>query len=114
MRGILNGTSNYVISQLERGVSFESALESACLCGLAESDCTRDLDGSDLAAKLAIVAWIAYGVQPGALIVCLMESKRSPELTLRADAQKFQWLAGSAVHSPRTSRDWSAPGFEDT
>jgi len=92
VRGILNGTSNYVISQLERGVSFESAIESACLRGLAESDCTRDLDGSDLAAKLAIVGWIAYGIQPGALIV-----RRTSLLPGLEQLVRFAALAGGRV-----------------
>jgi homoserine dehydrogenase len=64
VRGILNGTSNYVISLLERGASLDGALASARELGLAESDCTRDLDGRDAAAKLAIIAWIAFGIRP--------------------------------------------------
>ena len=67
VRGILNGTSNYIISLLERGASFEFALESACERGLAEADCARDLDGRDAAAKLAIIGWIAFGIQPSEL-----------------------------------------------
>jgi len=67
VRGILNGTSNFVITQLERGVTLESALESACSRGLAEADCSRDLDGSDAAAKLSIIAWIAFGIRPSSL-----------------------------------------------
>jgi homoserine dehydrogenase len=69
VRGILNGTSNYIISLLERGASFDSALTSACERGLAEADCARDLDGRDAAAKLAIIAWIAFGIQPSELHV---------------------------------------------
>ena len=64
VRGILNGTSNYVISLLERGASLDAALASARELGLAESDCERDLDGRDAAAKLAIIAWIAFGIRP--------------------------------------------------
>jgi homoserine dehydrogenase len=64
VRGILNGTSNYVISLLERGASLDGALASARELGLAESDCARDLDGRDAAAKLAIIAWIAFGIRP--------------------------------------------------
>ena len=67
VRGILNGTSNFVISQLERGVSLDAALDTARDRGLAETDCTRDLDGSDAAAKLSIIAWIAYGIKPSSL-----------------------------------------------
>jgi homoserine dehydrogenase len=68
-RGILNGTSNYVLSLLERGSGYPEALAAACRRGLAESDCTRDMDGSDTAAKLAIIAWVAFGVDPSKVIV---------------------------------------------
>lgn len=69
VRGILNGTSNYVLSQLERGSDYPEALAAACRRGLAEADCTRDMDGSDSAAKLAIVAWVSFGVDPATLPV---------------------------------------------
>jgi homoserine dehydrogenase len=69
VRGILNGTSNYVISLIESGASFETALASARGRGLAESDCTRDLDGRDAAAKLAIIAWVTFGIRPTGLQV---------------------------------------------
>src|SRR5207248_3289709 len=64
VRGILNGTSNYVITLLESGATLDAALQSARARGLAEADCTRDLDGRDAAAKLAIIAWIAFGIRP--------------------------------------------------
>jgi homoserine dehydrogenase len=69
VRGILNGTSNYVITLVERGASIEAALASARERGLAESDCSRDLDGRDAAAKLAIIAWITFGIPPASLHV---------------------------------------------
>ena len=67
VRGILNGTSNFVITELERGVELERALAAARERGLAEADCSRDLDGRDAAAKLAISAWIAFGIAPSTL-----------------------------------------------
>jgi homoserine dehydrogenase len=67
VRGILNGTSNYVITLLEGGASLEAALASARERGLAEADCSRDLDGRDAAAKLAIISWITFGIRPADL-----------------------------------------------
>ena len=67
IRGILNGTSNHVLTQIERGKSFDEALAAARRRGLAESDASRDLDGRDAAAKLAIIAWISFGISPVAL-----------------------------------------------
>ncbi|HKR08062.1 MAG TPA: homoserine dehydrogenase [Gemmatimonadaceae bacterium] len=67
VRGILNGTSNFVITELERGAELDRALAAARERGLAEADCSRDLDGRDAAAKLAISAWIAFGIAPSTL-----------------------------------------------
>ena len=55
--GILNGTCNYILSQIESaGVSFEEALAEAQRLGFAEADPTEDIDGLDARAKLAILA----------------------------------------------------------
>ena len=69
VRGILNGTTNFVLTRLERGASLERALTEARAAGFAEADASRDLDGRDAAAKLALVAWAAFGVAPEALVV---------------------------------------------
>lgn len=55
--GILNGTCNYILSQIEsRGISFPAALAEAQKLGFAEADPTEDIDGLDAGAKLAILA----------------------------------------------------------
>lgn len=69
IRGILNGTSNYVLTCLERGDSYEQATESARNRGLAEADLSRDLDGRDVAAKIAILAWVAFRIPPSRIAV---------------------------------------------
>lgn len=69
VRAILNGTSNFILTELERGKSFSSAVDAARTSGLAEADVSRDLDGRDAAAKLAIIAWISFGVRPSDLLV---------------------------------------------
>ncbi len=69
VRGILNGTTNFVLTRLERGASLDRALAEARAAGFAEADASRDLDGRDAAAKLALVAWAAFGVAPEALVV---------------------------------------------
>ncbi|MFO0871618.1 MAG: homoserine dehydrogenase [Pirellulales bacterium] len=64
IRGILNGTSNFIISQMEeQGVSFAAALSEAQRLGYAEADPTMDVDGSDAAQKLAILAHLAFGAR---------------------------------------------------
>lgn len=69
VRGILNGTSNFVLTLLERGATLDDALAKARRRGFAEADASRDLDGRDAADKLAIVAWRAFGVAPERVIV---------------------------------------------
>ncbi len=64
LRGILNGTSNYIISQMEeQGADYGVSLKLAQELGYAESDPTMDVDGSDAAQKLAILAHLAFGVR---------------------------------------------------
>ena len=69
VRGILNGTTNFVLTRLEEGASLDAALRAARAAGFAEAEASRDLDGRDAAAKLALVAWAAFGVAPESLDV---------------------------------------------
>ena len=57
--GILNGTTNYILTNMEKGMSFNDALEDAKKRGYVEANESLDLDGFDAAAKLVILAnWI--------------------------------------------------------
>ena len=60
--GILNGTTNYILTKMaEARWEFGQALEEAQRLGFAEADPTADVEGHDAAAKLAILATIAFG-----------------------------------------------------
>jgi len=60
--GILNGTCNYILTQMEqRGIGFGEALEQAQAACYAEADPTLDIDGFDARDKIAILARIAFG-----------------------------------------------------
>lgn len=64
LRGILNGTSNFILSQMESGGrSYADALKEAQERGYAEADPSMDVDGTDAAQKLAILAHLAFGAQ---------------------------------------------------
>jgi homoserine dehydrogenase len=57
--GILNGTTNYILTNMAKGMSFNDALNDAKKRGYVEADESLDLDGLDAAAKLVILAnWI--------------------------------------------------------
>ncbi|MFO0849346.1 MAG: homoserine dehydrogenase [Gemmataceae bacterium] len=63
IQGILNGTSNFILTRMaEDGMSYAAALTEAQRLGYAEADPTLDVDGSDAAHKLAVLAQIAFGV----------------------------------------------------
>ena len=62
--GILNGTCNYILSEMERtGADFDAMLAEAQAKGYAEADPTFDIEGVDAAHKLAILAAIGFGAR---------------------------------------------------
>jgi homoserine dehydrogenase len=61
IHGIVNGTTNYILSEMSsRGISYEQALLQAQELGYAEADPTDDVTGRDAAAKMAILARLAF------------------------------------------------------
>src|SRR3954470_5824465 len=64
LRGILNGTTNFIVSQMEeQGADYAVALKEAQRLGYAEPDPTMDVSGGDAAQKLAILAHLAFGAR---------------------------------------------------
>lgn len=62
--GILNGTSNFILSEIEsRGAAFAEVLAEAQRLGYAEADPTADVEGFDARSKLAILTGLAFGVR---------------------------------------------------
>ena len=61
LRGIINGTTNYMLTQMDAGATFESALLEAQGKGFAEADPRDDVDAVDAADKLAILVRLAFG-----------------------------------------------------
>lgn len=60
-QGILNGTANYVLGQVESGLSFDKAIKSAQDLGYAEADPSADIGGSDVFAKVRILSGELFG-----------------------------------------------------
>jgi homoserine dehydrogenase len=59
--GIVNGTTNFILTRMEEGASYGDALAEAQRLGYAEADPTDDVSGADAAAKMAILATVAFG-----------------------------------------------------
>jgi homoserine dehydrogenase len=65
VRGILNGTCNYILTQMEAsGRRFADVLLEAQKLGFAEADPELDIGGGDTAHKLALLASLAFGIKP--------------------------------------------------
>ena len=65
MYGILNGTSNYILTKMQREkIDFADALKDAQQLGLAEADPALDISGMDAAQKLALLASIGFQIKP--------------------------------------------------
>ena len=96
-RGILNGTTNYILTQMEEGMSYEEALTKAQELGYAEADPTGDVEGYDARGKVTILANVVMNTS---LKIEDVSCKGITHLTLE-DIQKamkkgFRWkLIGS-------------------
>ncbi len=62
--GIINGTSNYILSSMEEGSSYSDALNTAQDLGYAEPDPTNDVEGVDAKYKAMILSMICFGANP--------------------------------------------------
>lgn len=107
LTGIVNGTTNYIITQMEQGVSYEGALTAAQDLGYAEADPSGDVDGHDAAGKLAILARVLAGVT-----IPLREVEQVSLTTLSAEQVKASLEEGRrwrhvAVLEP-SDDDWNA------
>jgi homoserine dehydrogenase len=60
--GILNSTTNVILSEMENGLSFDESLKKAQALGIAETDATHDIDGWDAAVKTAAVITVLMDV----------------------------------------------------
>jgi homoserine dehydrogenase len=70
LRGILNGTTNYILTAMAAGQSYAAALADAQARGYAETDPTADVEGHDAVAKTLILAALIFGrsLKPGDVI----------------------------------------------
>ena len=60
IHGILNGTTNFILTQMESGKTYKEALEEAQILGYAEADPSGDVEGFDTAGKIAILSELIF------------------------------------------------------
>lgn len=96
IEAIPNGTTNYILSLMERGRTFEEGLEAAQDAGIAEPDPSLDIDGWDSAAKIMIMASAFMGVRASLSAVAVegIAQIGAPEVVrARADGVTLKLLA---------------------
>lgn len=98
LRGILNGTSNYVLCRMEEGLSFADAVKRAQENGFAEADPALDVSGEDAMQKLKILAGLAFDEPVRKVSVIGIDkaaaSRRSPEFVTRQVAEARRVAGG--------------------
>lgn len=99
VRGIMNGTANYILTQMEnRGIEFDKALQEAQQQGYAEADPSLDIDGVDSRDKLCILARMAFGgkLDVGRVITCGIRQIRAADVRAVNRLESTIRLIGSA------------------
>ena len=91
-KGILNGTTNYILSKMEEGLTFTDALNDAQIRGYAETVPSLDIDGYDAAAKLVIMANWLMGMK-----VALEDVNRNGITTVKTQEVSEALRKGNAV-----------------
>ncbi len=99
-RGILNGTTNYILTSMEAGKPYTDALAEAQALGYAEADPTGDVEGHDAAGKLAILANVVLGA---ALIPADVQTSGISKMTVedveaaKAAGERWKLIASATL-----------------
>ncbi|MEO0879361.1 MAG: homoserine dehydrogenase [Pseudomonadota bacterium] len=81
---IVNGTVNFILSELAAGADFKAGVEAAQIAGFAEADPSADLSGADAVAKARILGWNAFGDEIASDIPCdALDDNRRAEIARR-------------------------------
>jgi homoserine dehydrogenase len=92
IQGILNGTTNYILGEMESGADYADALKDAQAKGYAEADPAGDVDGHDAAAKVVILANLMMGQSMTMDDVnCVGISGVTSEQIKAANAENARW-----------------------
>ena len=101
-KGILNGTTNYILTRMEEGMSYDDALKKAQELGYAEADPTGDVEGLDALGKVVILSNVVLGKN---LAWEDVERKGIAEITMddvkkaKADGKRWKLIGSAEVQS---------------
>jgi homoserine dehydrogenase len=97
IRGILNGTTNYMLTEMEKGMDYNDVLKTAQELGYAEADPSGDVEGHDAQGKVTILANVVMGASLAVSDVsCKGITGITPEDMAKAKQQNSRWkLIGS-------------------
>jgi homoserine dehydrogenase len=97
--GIVNGTTNFILTRMEQGAAYGEALAEAQRLGYAEADPTDDVSGADAAAKMAILATVAFGsrVELGEVAYEGIEGVTPHHIAAARELETVVRLVGSAT-----------------
>ncbi len=101
--GILNGTCNYILSQMESaGLSFDAALRDAQALGFAEAEPELDISGMDAAQKLSLLAGLAFNIQPDTSLISVtgIEAITDQDISYAGEFNSVIRLIGLAAETP--------------
>lgn len=115
VEGVLNGTSHFILSEMDRGVAFGAALETAIARGYAEPDSGADITGRDAAEKLAILLQIAgcRDASPDRLPRLGIDCLEPADLAAARRAGGAIKPVAVADLDPRCPSSWIGPAFVD-
>src|SRR5204862_476735 len=104
--GIVNGTTNFILTRMEEGAEYEEALAEAQRLGYAEADPTDDVSGADAAAKMAVLATVAFGSRVELADVAYegIEGIKPHHVAAARELETVVRLVGSATRVDRTAR----------
>jgi homoserine dehydrogenase len=92
VRGILNGTTNFILTRMESGASYATALAEAQALGYAEADPSADVEGHDALGKLLILAAVVMGAPlTKEQVTCQGITRLTPEDIQHARAEGKRW-----------------------
>lgn len=113
VEGIVNGSTNYILTKVSEGKSYEQALKEAQVNGFAESDPSLDVEGYDPSFKLSILLTHAFGVRvlPEQIIRVGIDRLTQTDLDFAREHQLRIKLVAGAYRLGEEVVAWVAPKF---